>query len=101
MTKTTMTLARHSPRLTNRPLLARGLGSAQHCIIVPGSGAAAAKPSAHHPEGSKEDAVAARKRSDLEIIAPKNMYTTPSYNHVARVGNLLFLAGQVSRDENG
>jgi 2-iminobutanoate/2-iminopropanoate deaminase len=45
--------------------------------------------------------VAARKRSDLEIIAPKSMYTTPSYNHVARVGNLLFLAGQVARDENG
>jgi 2-iminobutanoate/2-iminopropanoate deaminase len=44
---------------------------------------------------------AARKRSDLKIIAPKNMYTTPSYHHVARVGNLLFLAGQVARDENG
>jgi enamine deaminase RidA (YjgF/YER057c/UK114 family) len=37
----------------------------------------------------------------LEIIVPKGMYTTPSYNHVARVGNILFVAGQVSRDENG
>jgi 2-iminobutanoate/2-iminopropanoate deaminase len=44
---------------------------------------------------------AARARSDLEIIAPKGMYTTPSYNHVARVGNLLFLAGQVARDQHG
>jgi len=42
-----------------------------------------------------------RKRPDLEIISPKNMYTTPSYHHVARAGNLLFLAGQVARDENG
>jgi enamine deaminase RidA (YjgF/YER057c/UK114 family) len=35
------------------------------------------------------------------MIAPKAMYTTPSYNHGVIAGNTLYMAGQVARDERG
>jgi len=37
----------------------------------------------------------------IELIRPAGMYTTDSYAHVARVGNMIFVAGQVSIGADG
>ena len=38
-----------------------------------------------------------------EFLNPEGMATPPSnlYNHVVKVGNTVYIAGQLSRDENG
>ena len=36
-----------------------------------------------------------------EIVSLKNMHPTVGYSHVARAGNMLFLAGQVAKDKEG
>jgi len=37
----------------------------------------------------------------VQLIQPEGMYRALTYDHAARVGNLLFVAGQVGRDGNG
>lgn len=37
----------------------------------------------------------------IELIQPAGMYRALTYDHAARVGNLLFVAGQVGRDSSG
>ncbi len=37
----------------------------------------------------------------VELIQPETMYRALTYDHGARVGNLLFVAGQVGRDASG
>jgi enamine deaminase RidA (YjgF/YER057c/UK114 family) len=36
-----------------------------------------------------------------ETIHPKGLVKRPFYSHVVKVGNTIYVAGQVSRDENG
>ena len=36
-----------------------------------------------------------------EIVQLKNMHPTVGYSHVARAGNMLFLAGQIAKDVDG
>lgn len=36
-----------------------------------------------------------------EIVQIKNNHTTVGYSHVARAGNMLFIAGQVAKDVQG
>ena len=40
---------------------------------------------------------------EREFMNPEGMATPPSslYNHVVKVGNTVYIAGQLSRDENG
>lgn len=37
----------------------------------------------------------------VQLIQPDGMYRALTYDHAARVGNLLFVAGQVGRDGSG
>ena len=37
----------------------------------------------------------------IQLIQPDSMYRALTYDHGARVGNLLFVAGQVGRDADG
>lgn len=37
----------------------------------------------------------------IELIQPEGMYRALTYDHAARTGNLLFVAGQVGRDGSG
>ena len=37
----------------------------------------------------------------VQLIQPESMYRALTYDHGARVGNLLFVAGQVGRDADG
>ena len=39
--------------------------------------------------------------SKVELIQPAGMYRALTYDHGAKVGNLLFVAGQVGRDGSG
>ena len=36
-----------------------------------------------------------------EFISPKGVYNYPSYSHAVKVGNIVFIAGQVGEDEEG
>ncbi|CAN5469152.1 RidA family protein [soil metagenome] len=40
-------------------------------------------------------------RNRIELIQPVGMYRALTYDHASRVGNLLFVAGQVGRDASG
>jgi 2-iminobutanoate/2-iminopropanoate deaminase len=43
-----------------------------------------------------------RKDSDFyQSIQPEGIYQPSSYNHAMRVGNTIYVAGQVARDANG
>lgn len=40
-------------------------------------------------------------RDPIELISPEGMYRPASYEHAARAAGLVFVAGQVARDEAG
>lgn len=37
----------------------------------------------------------------VEYINPRGLYRAPTYSHVVKAGNTVYVAGQVARDENG
>jgi 2-iminobutanoate/2-iminopropanoate deaminase len=41
------------------------------------------------------------QRPNIQMISPEGMYQPSSYHHASRVGNTIYVAGQVARDANG
>jgi 2-iminobutanoate/2-iminopropanoate deaminase len=42
-----------------------------------------------------------KNTDQVQLLQPESMYRALTYDHGARVGNLLFVAGQVGRDASG